>query len=83
MLRSDYFHGSFFKIIVYLFPKRMLIDDDSLLSVIQIFVNEFLFFGHLGPIDSLVDLCSKSVISSLDLHFQIRIFGLLGHIDIL
>ena len=24
------------------FPKRMLIDDDSLLSVIQIFVNEFL-----------------------------------------
>ena len=56
----------------------MLIDDDSLLSVIQIFVNEFLFFGPLGHIDGLVDFWSKSGIRSLDLHFKIRIIDLLG-----
>ena len=56
------------------FPKRMLIDDDSLLLVIQVFVNEFLIFGLqiLGPLDGLVD-------------FLVKIFyhciGLLGPID--
>ena len=59
----------------------MLIDDDFLLSVIQIFVNEFSIFFPLGPIDGLVDFWSKPVISSLDLHFQSRIIGLLGPID--
>ena len=61
----------------------MLIDDDLLLSVIQIFVNEFsIFFPR--PWDLLIDLVdfwSKPVISSLDLHFQSRIIGLLGPID--
>ena len=43
MLRNDYFHG-FFKDHSLSFSQ---IDDDSLLSVIQIFVNEFwMSFGQ-------------------------------------
>ena len=59
----------------------MLIDDDSLISVIHILVDDFLSFGPLGPFDGLVYLWSKSVIRSLDLHFQLRITGVLGPID--
>ena len=83
MLRNDYFHG-FFKDHSLSFSQ---IDDDSLLSVIQIFVNEFLMsfgqnhhfwiriIGLLGPINAFSNL--KLRIHNSNLISRIHIFNLM------
>ena len=87
MLRNDYFHG-FFKDHSLSFSQ---IDDDSLLSVIQIFVNEFLMsfgqnhhfwiriIGLLGPIDTFLNLMSRcqGFIHVMNLMSSINILNLM------
>ena len=50
----------------------MLIDDDSLLSVFQIFVNEFLIFCPLGPINVFVEFLNL-MLRTQNSNFMLRI----------